>query len=165
VAKEFWVGKPSTARVTGVAFYYVESPAELEIQRMENAVTLEDKVKFSWLALQKDPGCIEAHLFRGTHHKDPALRLAHLRAAVESGIDMWDPVADEEGGRMSWWGFSATRPYMRAIQALGMEALECDNEIGARECFELLIEMNPQDNQRICATMETMHPTATSPRM
>ena len=165
MAREFWAGKPTTARVTGDAFYYVESPAEAAVEKMENAATFRDKVMFSWVALLRDPCCVEALTFRGQHAKDPDLRLTHLKAAVKAGFELWDPVWKEEGDRMTWWGFTATRPYMRAIQALGMEHLDRGDEAAARELFEILLEMNPDDNQGIRATLENIESAAAAPGM
>lgn len=165
MAQEFWMGKPSTARVTGDAFYYVESPAEPAIRRMENDAKFKDRFISSWVALMRDPCCVEAHVFRGQHAKDPELRMAHLKAAVNAGFKLWDPVWNEEGDRMTWWGFSATRPYMRAIQALGMEHLDRGENAEARELFEILLEMNPDDNQGIRATLDTMDAAVSAPHM
>ena len=100
----------------------------------------------SWVALIEDPGCIEAHLFRGGCAKDPDLRMQHLQAAVMAGHALWDPVAKAEGEDMTWWGFAATRPYMRAIKALGLEHHARGDLRAARDCFEALLEMNPNDN-------------------
>ena len=60
-----WVGQPTTARVTGDLFYYVDSPADAAVERMENERVFRKKLMLSWVALIEDPGCIEAHLFRG----------------------------------------------------------------------------------------------------
>jgi tetratricopeptide (TPR) repeat protein len=165
MAKESWIGKATTARVAGDAFYYVDSPAEPAVDRMENTDDVRNKVIASWVALNLDPGCIEAHVFRGIYAKDPELRLLHLKAAVATGETLWGPVADEEGERMTWWGFTATRPYMRAIQALGMEYMNRGEEQEAAECFRKLLEMNPYDNQRIGDLLAQVDLGAPSPRM
>jgi len=96
-----WVGQPTTARLTRDMFYYVESPADAAVERMENERVFRKKVMLSWIALIEDPGCIEAHLFRGSCAKDPELRMQHLQAAVMAGHALWDPVAKAEGEDMT----------------------------------------------------------------
>ena len=81
-----WVGKPTTARVTGDSFYYVESPADPAVERMENERVFKRKVMLSWVALIEDPGCIEAHLFMGTCAKDLACRENPNKTALKSAV-------------------------------------------------------------------------------
>ena len=161
-----WLGQPTTARVTGDFFYYVDSPADPAVEKMENEPVFERKVMLSWVALIKDPGCIEAHLFRGSCAKAPDLRMQHLQAAVMAGHDLWDPVAKAEVEDMTWWGFAATRPYMRAIKALGLEHHARGDLRAARDCFEALLDMNPNDNQGVRQALDVMDAeSATAPRM
>ena len=129
---------------------------------MENERVFRKKAMLSWIALIEDPGCIEAHLFQGSCAKDPELRMQHLQAAIIAGHALWDPVAKAEGEDMTWWGFAATRPYMRAIKALGIEHLGRGDERAARECFEALLEMNPNDNQGVRQALEAMDAVAAS---
>ena len=44
---------------------------------------------------------------------------------------------------------TATRPYMRAVHALGLAHREAGDEAAARDCFDKLLEMNPNDNQGV----------------
>src|SRR4051794_10657305 len=103
---------------------YVSSPADPFVERMEEVDDLYDQVVLATRALRHDPGCIEAHLMLAAHSKDAETRFRHLRAAVGTGDALWAPVARDMGREMTWWGFAGTRPYMRAVQALGLAHLE-----------------------------------------
>ena len=103
-----WVGQPTTAKVTGDLFDYVDSAADAAVERMENERVFRKKVMLSWVALSEDPGCIKAHLFRGGCAKGSRLRMLHFQAAVMAGHSLKDPIAKAEGDDMTWWGFAAT---------------------------------------------------------
>ncbi|WP_431271747.1 tetratricopeptide repeat protein [Dankookia sp. P2] len=60
---------------------------------------------------------------------------------------------------MAWWGFVGTQPYMHAIAALGGLHSEMGNDQAARWCYERLLRMNPDDDQRIRDRLEAMAPT------
>lgn len=150
----------TTARVVRDNFLYVESPADAYIQRLADEANPQTRLIIATCALRKDPGCIEALTYLADHAKEPADAVKLLRKAVDAGQQLWGEVAFEYGDDMTWWGFSATRPYMRAIQALGATHLEMGNDIAARECFERLLEMNPDDNQGIRHLLAQMEPPA-----
>ena len=144
-----WMTKPSTSKIVVGTSYRVRSPADFYVGEMERHDTEVRIAVAANFALHVDPGCIEAHLFMGRHLKDPEQAMPHLQRAVETGDKLWEDVARREGGDMEWWGITATRPYMRAIHALGLAHREAGNEDEARECFGRLMEMNPNDNQGI----------------
>ena len=144
-----WAARAGKAKILPGTSHTVAGPADGYVFRMEDANTLFKKVLAAEFALKADPGCIEALVFMGTHLRDPSAAMRHLEHAVAVGDALWAPVAAAEGDDMVWWGCVATRPYMRAIQALGMAQLDVGREDEARACFERLLEMNPNDNQGI----------------
>ena len=144
-----WLGKGGKTKIVPGTFYAVTSPADDYVERMDNADTLFRKVLAAEFAMRADPGCIEAHLFMGTQLRDDVAAMRHLEHAVAVGDALWAPVAAAEGEDMVWWGCTATRPYMRAIHALGLAQREAGHEDEARVCFDRLLEMNPNDNQGV----------------
>ena len=143
----------TTARVARPGLFVV-SPADPWIERMEEAVDLHDQVILATACLRKDPGCIDAHFVLAASTDDVGRRLDHLRKAIETGEQLWNPVATELGDEMTWWGFAGTRPYMRAIHALADTLIESGAENEARACYERLLAMNPNDNQGIRYVVE-----------
>jgi hypothetical protein len=143
---------------------YVESPADPFVERMEEETDDFDRVLLASRALRHDPGCIDAHLLLAACAPSEARRLRHLEIAVRTGEGLWKPYAASMGDDMCWWGFFGTRPYMRAIHALGLAYLEVGKEDRARRCFERLLRMNPHDNQGVRFSMERLEGAA-APRM
>src|SRR6059058_278000 len=88
-----WLNKPTTARVGGNWFHTVESPASEAVSRLEDETVPREKVMFALIALMDDPGCIEAHLHLADVAKDGRTAYAHLAKAVETGRQLWEPVA------------------------------------------------------------------------
>ncbi len=144
-----WTGKAGKEEIVAGTFYEVAGPADYYVDRMNQATLLFKKALAAEFAIKEDPGCIEAHLFFGRQLKDPDDAMEHLEHAVAMGEALWAPAAMAEGEDMPWWGCLATRPYMRAIHALGLAHLQSGNDDQARSCFERLLEMNPNDNQGI----------------
>ena len=105
-----WPDRPTTAKVGGDWFHVVESPAAAVIERMETMTSFRDKALGALIALNEDPGCIEAHLFLAQHTDDEDKRFVHLARAVQTGRDLWEPIAAVEEG-FAYWGVTATRPY------------------------------------------------------
>lgn len=134
---------PTTARVVRPGLFVV-SPADPWIERMEEEGNFQDRVILATCCLREDPGCIEAHTLLAACTDDMEIRVNRLRKAVETGEALWNPIAAELGDEMTWWGFAATRPYMRAVQALGNALLETGDETDARAYFERLLAMNPK---------------------
>lgn len=153
-----WLGKSGKTKIVPGTFYSVTSPADDYVERMEDADILFKKVLAAEFAIRADPGCIEAHVFMGTQLRDEAVAIRHLEHAVAFGEALWEPAAAAEGYGMVWWGCVATRPYMRAVHALGLALREADRENEARVCFERLLDMNPNDNQGIRYLVDRVEP-------
>lgn len=154
---------PTTGQVVQPGLY-VESPANRFVEAMEDARDdrrTEDLLVLAVRAIRHDPGCIEARLTLAEHSRDRETRQRHLGKAVETGELLWAPVAERLGDDMTWWGFSGTRPYMRAVAALGHAHLDDGNETEARACFDRLVAMNPNDNQGIRYLIEELDAEAT----
>jgi len=153
-----WKGLPTTARVVeGGLSYAVLSPADPVLQRLEQITDHRDQVVGAHLALRDDPGCIAAHLFLGQSAVDAQVGHDHLARAVETGKALWEPVAAAEED-FCWWGYPATRPYMKAIAALGAWHAEFGKPEDARELYQSLLTMNPYDNQGIRHRMAELEP-------
>ncbi len=153
MASNTWIGqptaKPTTATVRSGLAYYVDSPADRFVEAIEEEPDAYVRMVLATRALRHDPGCIEAHLEMAAYLDGSDARAAHLRKAVETGQHLWRPIAESEGGDLAWWAVNATRPYMRAIQAMGVLHAENGDADDARKCFEQLLEMSPNDNQGI----------------
>lgn len=145
---------------------YVVSPADRFVEAMETAREerrTEDLLILAVRAIRHDPGCIEARLALAEHSRDRETRQRHLTKAVETGELLWTPVAERLGDDMTWWGFSGTRPYMRALGALGHAHLDDGDEAAARACFDRLLAMNPNDNQGIRYLVQELDAEAANP--
>lgn len=140
-------------------FHTVESPAAEAISRLEDEAAPRDKVMFALIALMDDPGCIEAHLHLADFAKDPRTAYAHLAKAVETGRKLWEPVAAADDD-FSYWGVTATRPFVRAIAALGHWHAEQGDHESAAALYEELLSMNPLDSQGICYRMAELEGVA-----
>lgn len=157
--------EPSTGHVAQPGLYVV-SPADRFVEAMEDAREErrnEDLLILAVRAIRHDPGCIEARLALAEHSRDRETRHRHLTKAVETGEFLWTPVAERLGDDMTWWGFPGTRPYMRAVAALGHAYLADGDETAARACFDRLLAMNPNDNQGIRYLVQELDVEATTP--
>lgn len=157
--------RPDDVATTGRALFqglYVDSPADRFVEAMEDAEG-GDRVILATRAVRHDPGCIEARLVLAEHARDEHALFRHLEKAVESGELMWAPVAEAMGADLAWWGDAGTRPYMRAIAALGQAHLRTGDDASARACFDRLLAMNPRDNQGIRYLVEKMDDVAEGP--
>ncbi|TPG44277.1 hypothetical protein EAH89_27400 [Roseomonas nepalensis] len=108
-----------------------------------------DRLVLATRAIRHDPGCIDARLVLAEHSGDLSTRLRHLEAAVAAGEWLWGSVAERVDHDLCWWGDVGTRPYMRAVQALGVALCEAGYPDESRACFERLLIMNPNDNRCI----------------
>ena len=156
---------PTTGQVVQPGLY-VESPADRFVEAMEHAREdrrTEDLLVLAMRAIRHDSGCIEARLTLAEHSRDRETRQRHLTKAVETGELLWAPVAERLGDDMTWWGFSGTRPYMRAVAALGHAHLDDGDGTAARACFDRLLAMNPNDNQGIRYLVQELDFEATAP--
>lgn len=144
--------KPAAVKSASVIAYgvlgpFVASPADWYVAIMgEEGGPPFHRVAAIKVALEVDPDNIEALLAKAEYVKeDKAYRLEVLKRAVRVGSRLWAPVEKEYGAEMSWWDFPGTRPYMRAIFALGEASEEHGDRMTAAHCYESLIRMNAQD--------------------
>lgn len=148
---------PTTGHVVdGLLGPRIESPADRFIEALEGEPNFKDQLMLAALALKHDPGCIEARLFFAEHVEDAAARRGHLEAAVRHGDYLWNPVVERRGGDLDWWFFPGTRPYMRAIHALGRLHMADGHADQARDCFERLLRMNPYDSQGVRSDLQDL---------
>lgn len=161
-----WFHAPATSRVGGDLFHVVETPAAEWMPFLDADLPFEHKAFAAHRALDEDPGCIEAHLFLTGHAKDGELARLHLAKAVTTGEALWAPVAATQAD-FSWWGVTATRPYMRAIKAVGDLLVEARDEVEAHRFYDALLRMNPGDNQGVRYVLAGLaeHEEAAAPRM
>lgn len=143
-----WLHKPTTARVGGEWFHTVATPAAEAVKRLEIETTPRGRVMFALIALMDDPGCIEAHLHLATIAKNDQTAYSHLAKAVETGRQLWRPVAADQDD-FAFWGVTATRPYMRAIAAFGDWHAEQGDHETAVALYGELLSMNSVDSQGI----------------
>lgn len=138
---------------------YVESPADDYVATMGEASGLRRLASVK-LALEADPDNIEALVAKAEYiNSDKECRLEVLKRAVKVGSRLWTPVEKEYGKEMSWWDFPGTRPYMRAIYALGQACEEAGDLATARHCYESLVRMNERDPMGAWFAMERMVPS------
>lgn len=143
-----WRKRPTTAKVGGDWFHVVESPATPILEHMETKTSLRDKILGAVIALDEDPGCIEAHMFLANYSRTDRDVYDHLARAIRTGRELWEPIAAAQDD-FSYWGVTATRPYMRAIESLGDWFAERGNVESATSLYDRLLSMNPTDNQGI----------------
>lgn len=150
-----WLHAPTTARITRGCAYMVESPADPFIERWEAEPDLRTKLFLARRSLRNDPGCIEAHLLLAPYAPHDYEAHAHLNKAVKTGSQLWTPAAAHDDD-FTWWGFAATRPYMRAMAALADLYAEFEDVWSANAIRMRLLAMNPNDNQGIRFLMGTV---------
>jgi len=100
-------------------------------------------------ALEMDPDCVDAHLMLGDLlAKDPINDLNYIEKAVASGErKLGKKFFEETIGH--FWGFTETRPYMRALQAKIIALWEMRRQSEAIKLAWRMLELNPNDNQGI----------------
>ena len=162
-----WYHLPSTSRVGGSFFHLVETPASAWVDSIPETATFRDMAAGARMALQLDPGCIEAHLVLAETTTDGWLRHAHLVKAVETGRKLWNSVFRKDTD-LAWWGVGATRPYMRAVDRLAICCADYGDRTEAVRLHRKLLRMNPYDNQGIrfrvgMSTAEIITSTETIP--
>lgn len=120
---------------------------EEQINKAWEADTPARQTSLARKGLEADADNIDGYNILGIHAKTQAERIALFREGVRVGERLFAPLADDP--EMPWWGFMGTRPYMRAIHNLGI-ALEAAGDLDeAAECYQRLIDMNPNDNQGV----------------
>lgn len=138
------VYRPTTGRIVGRR---VESQADHLVEAMEEGDDRE-RLLLAMQAVRLDPGCIDARLVLAEYSRDIPTRLGHLEAAVWAGEWLWSSAAEDDRD-MSWWWDVGTRPYMRAIHALGLAYRDAGRELESQACFNRLLAMAPDDPQGI----------------
>lgn len=101
--------------------------------------------------LDRDLDNIDAYVLLGLDASTLGERLALFREAVRVGDVLWAPYLDDP--EMAWWGFMGTRPYMRALQNLGIALMEAGDLGEAEEVLTRLLTLNPNDNQGVRAQL------------
>ena len=97
-----WTTKPTTSEMSHRDAFTIRSPADFYVAEMDRHDTVLRKALAANFAINADPGCIEAHLFMGLHLRDRDYGMLHLQRAVETGDQLWGPVAEREGKGMVW---------------------------------------------------------------
>ncbi|MFL7904327.1 hypothetical protein ACJ41P_24570 [Azospirillum argentinense] len=148
--------KPASTIAYGVFGPYVESPADDYVAIMgESSGTR--RLASVKLALEADPDNIEALVAKAAYiTSDKEYRLGVLKHAVKVGAKLWAPVEKAYGKEMSWWDFPGTRPYMRAIHALGQACEEAGDLATAKHCYESLVRMSARDPMGARFALERM---------
>lgn len=109
-------------------------------------------------ALEVYPCCVDARNLIGNIHSDRfEFREAEkvYRAAVEDGVR-------EQGGVVKlkdvpYWLEIDTRPYMRARHGLGLTLMQLHRYDEALKEFEILMDLNPNDNQGVRFLLADVH--------
>lgn len=98
-------------------------------------------------ALLADLRCIDAHAHLGNldFDYDPKRALTHYEIAVAIGELSLDP----KFSGMLPWGCLYNRPFLRALHALGLCLWRLDQPQAARNVFERVLALNPNDNQGV----------------
>lgn len=99
-------------------------------------------------AVEFDPDCVDALVILGEAAPSAQERLDRMKAAVAAAErSLGQEFIAENGGR--FWFTQGTRPYMRALQALGFTCLENGRRQEARDVFEKMLDLNRDDNQGV----------------
>lgn len=98
-------------------------------------------------ALALDAQCVDALVMLAQLEARSSSELTRrLEEAVEIGAQaLGERFFRENKGE--FWGLFETRPYMRALYALADELRDAGHVRKAAECYETLLELNPEDNQ------------------
>ena len=98
--------------------------------------------------LESDPHCIEALICRTGWENDPEKRIDDLEEIIEISENVLGVnEADFEQERL--WTDHTTKPYMKALELLGIELAQNGYLEEALEQFQEILELNPMDNQGI----------------
>jgi tetratricopeptide (TPR) repeat protein len=102
-------------------------------------------------ALAVDPDCVEARLELARSCMNIHESVTHLEQAVDAGRRLaGDRLRlDFDRGAEPIWMDLACRPYMQAVCELGMASLSLNDNDRARDLFDELLVMNPNDSQGV----------------
>jgi len=106
------------------------------------------RVALARKALALDPDCAHAYLALAEHAPELETTIQHFRAAAAAAERTLGPeIFEEEVG--SFWGISATRPYMEAVKGLADTFFWSGRYQEAAEHYTELLRLNPNDNQGV----------------
>ena len=123
----------------------VSTPAEPFVRRMTEVTDPEDRLFLACRALRQDEDCIEANLVVAAANEGLELRLCYLNITVEEGERLWTSVIQTYGD-VDLWDVEAARPWLHAIKALGDEFFEAGWYDDAKDAYERLLAMDPDDH-------------------
>ncbi|GHT09792.1 hypothetical protein FACS189432_07180 [Bacteroidia bacterium] len=109
---------------------------------------VEEALKKIEKALKLNPDCIEAYECLANNAPDLEMHLGYLRKGIEAGMKIFGGKYLEKN-RGHFWGLTETRPFMRCLQQLANAFLLTNNIDEAVSILEMLLDMNPNDNQGI----------------
>ncbi len=103
-------------------------------------------------ALTIHADCVDALVMRAEIKGGPISAYAEaVRAAIEAGRHDLGPRSFKRL-RGEFWGFRETRPFMRAMEQLGLALVGGGNPervVDAIGIFEEMLDLNPNDNQGV----------------
>lgn len=105
------------------------------------------RVALAKKALKISPLCADALVLLAEEETTSSKRIDLYKKAVDVGKDALGKDFEEFKGQ--FWGFTETRPYMRARFQLALELWLENNESDAIEHLKEMLELNPNDNQGI----------------
>jgi tetratricopeptide (TPR) repeat protein len=100
----------------------------------------------AYKALGISPLCADAYSFIADRTANEALAIDLCRRGVEAGRLALDPSLFEDCAGQ-FWGVFETRPYMRALHFLGLEAAGQGLHVEAADAYREMLRLNPNDNQ------------------
>lgn len=113
------------------------------------------RIKLAREALELSIDCADAYLLLGAEAvKTDAETRAYFEAAVRAGERAIGP--DFQSLRGQFWHVFATRPYMRARQALAFQLLDMGETAEAAEQMMGMILLNPNDNLGVRDTLYSL---------
>ena len=109
-------------------------------------------------ALELYPYCVDAHNLLGNIYTD---RFVFHEAEKVYRIAVEDAVRDQGGvvklKDVPYWLEMDTRPYMRARHGLGLTLMQLHRYDEALKEFEILMDLNPNDNQGVRFLLADVH--------
>ena len=97
-------------------------------------------------ALEISKNCPDAYVILAEMERDNNRKIELYTKGVESGEKvLGKEIFDRDRG--NFWGIIETRPYMRAQEGLALALWDSGQLDRAQEIYELLLELNPNDNQ------------------
>jgi tetratricopeptide (TPR) repeat protein len=113
-----------------------------------NAPDSESRMALARRAIKTDPECTDAWVIMGQEEEEPGKKREYYQKAVDffrKQHNAWY-FEEKKGG---FWGLLETRPFMRALQGLGVCQWNDHDEDDAIRTLAYMLELNPNDNQGI----------------